>query len=69
MLQAVAKKKNSAAVMLGRLGGKARARSLTPEERSQSARKAGKSRIHALSAEERAKIAKLAAQARWSKKK
>jgi hypothetical protein len=37
----MAKRKNSAAVALGKRGGKARAQKLTPEERSESARKAG----------------------------
>ena len=36
--------KNSAAVELGRLGGKARARKLTPEQRREAARKAVKAR-------------------------
>ncbi len=44
------KVKNPAAVALGRLGGlkggKARARSLTPEERSEAARKAVNARWH-----------------------
>jgi hypothetical protein len=43
-----AKKKNPAAVALGRLGGlkggKARARKLSPEERSEIARQGGKNR-------------------------
>jgi hypothetical protein len=36
--------KNAAAVALGRKGGQARAKKLTPEERSQSARKAVEAR-------------------------
>jgi hypothetical protein len=36
--------KNSAAVELGRRGGKARARKLTPEERREAARKAVEAR-------------------------
>ena len=36
--------KNSAAVELGRLGGKARARKLTPEQRQEAARKAVEAR-------------------------
>ena len=36
--------KNSAAVELGRKGGKARARKLTPEERTEAARKAVEAR-------------------------
>ena len=38
----MAKRKNPAAVALGRKGGKARMTKLTPEERSEIARKAGK---------------------------
>jgi general stress protein YciG len=38
----MAKKKNPAAVALGRKGGKARLKTMTPEERSEIARKAGK---------------------------
>jgi len=37
----MAKRKNPAAVALGRKGGKNRAKNLTPEERAESARKAG----------------------------
>ena len=37
----MAKRKNPAAVALGKRGGKARANKLTPEQRSESARKAG----------------------------
>jgi hypothetical protein len=36
--------KNKAAVELGRRGGKARAKSLTPDQRKKSARKAARSR-------------------------
>jgi hypothetical protein len=66
-------KKNPNAVALGKLGGKATAASLTPEERSESARKAGlvgsKARKEALTPEQRSKIARKAAKARWAKKK
>lgn len=37
----MAKRKNPAAVALGRRGGKARAQKLTPKQRAESARKAG----------------------------
>jgi hypothetical protein len=37
-------KKNSAAASLGRLGGKARAKKLTREQRKESAKKAAKAR-------------------------
>jgi len=37
----VARRKNPAAVALGKRGGKARAQKLTAEQRSESARKAG----------------------------
>lgn len=69
ILTPMAKKKNAAAVALGKLGGKARARSLSAAERSESARKAGKSRITSLTDYERAEIAKKAARARWAKRK
>jgi hypothetical protein len=36
--------KNAAAVALGRMGGKARAKGLTPKKRSESAKKAAKAR-------------------------
>ena len=38
------RKKNAAAASLGKLGGKARARKLTAEQRKESARKAAKAR-------------------------
>jgi hypothetical protein len=40
----MAKKKDTAAVQLGRKGGKATAKKLTPEERSEAARKAAQAR-------------------------
>ena len=49
----MAKKKNPAAVALGRLGGK----------------KSAAARMEKLTPQERSKIAKHAAQARWGKKK
>ncbi len=67
----MAKKKNEAAVALGALGGKARAKKLTDEERSESARKAVKARWGKKTAEERSeyarKISKAAAKARKKK--
>jgi hypothetical protein len=39
---AMAKRKDPAAVALGRKGGKARLTTMTPEERSEHARRAGK---------------------------
>jgi hypothetical protein len=62
-------KKNPHAVALGKLGGKARAESLSVDELSRIGRKAGKARIQKLSPEERSKIASLAAKARWEKKR
>jgi len=63
------KKKNPAAVALGKLGGakggKARAANLSPEERSRSAAYAAKARARKLSAEDRRKIARKASLARW----
>jgi len=62
-------KKHPGAVALGRLGGKARAKALSKEKRSELARKAGKARLKTISAEERSAIARGAVQARWAKKK
>jgi hypothetical protein len=50
------------------LGGVARAKSLTPEEREESARKAGKARLTTMTAKQRREVAKKAAAARWAKK-
>ena len=54
----MAKKKNEAAVALGALGGKARAKKLTDEERSEAARKAVKARWGKTTAEERSEYAR-----------
>jgi hypothetical protein len=54
---------------LARLGGKARAASMTPAERRELASKAGQARSDALSADERSRIAKRAVQARERKRK
>ena len=62
-------KKNPNAVALGKLGGRARAASLSAKERSESAKKAGKARSEKLSAAERSRIATLAVQARERKRK
>jgi hypothetical protein len=68
----VARRKNPAAVQLGKLGGKARAKKLSAEELSKIARKAGevggKARAEALSKTRRQEIAKKAAAARWKDK-
>ncbi len=68
-------KKNPHAVALGKLGGpkggRARAKSLTPEQLSAIATKGGKAggpaRAKALSAKKRSEISRKAAEARWSK--
>lgn len=64
--------KNRAAVALGKLGGKARARALTPEALSEIGRMGGgvggAARAAALTPEQRAEIARKAAAARWAKK-
>jgi hypothetical protein len=60
------KVKNPHAMALGKLGGEARAESLSQKERSQSAANAGKARFEKLSAAERSKIARRAAKARWA---
>lgn len=63
------KKKNPHAVALGKLGGKARAKKLTPEQIAASASKAGKAggpaRAASLTAAERRAIAQKAAAKRW----
>ncbi len=69
MISTMRAKKNPNAVALGKLGGKARAASLSATERSESASKAGKARSKKLSAAERSRIAKLAVQARERKRK
>ena len=57
---------------IGRLGGLARAESLSPEQRSESSRKAGRvggrARAAKLTAKQRKAIAKKAAAVRWGKK-
>ena len=64
-------RKNAAAVSLGRLGGKARARVLSADEQSAIGRKAGiaggKARAEALTKQQRVKIARKAAAARWKR--
>jgi len=69
MIAGMTAKKNPNAVALGKLGGKARAASLSATERSEAASKAGKARSEKLSAAERSRIAKLAVQARERKRK
>jgi hypothetical protein len=61
-------KKNPAAVTLGRLGGKARAKSLSKSERIAGAEKAVAARNKKLSPARRSEIARLAAQARHNRK-
>jgi len=65
----MAGKKNPNAVALGKLGGKARAGSLAPAERSAIAKKAVAARNAKLSAAERSRIARLAVQARERQRK
>jgi hypothetical protein len=62
-------KKNANAVALGRLGGIARASSLSKAERSAIAKKAAAARNASLSAADRTRIAKLAVKARERKRK
>ena len=50
-------------------GGKARAKALTPEERSAATRKAALARWKKVSREERRNIARKAAQSRWRKER
>jgi len=65
------KKKDPAAVALGRRGGlkggKARMAQLTPEERSTLARKAGIARTAKLTPKRRSELARKAVIARWAK--
>jgi hypothetical protein len=73
----VAKKKNPAAVALGRLGGKvggkARMEGMSAEERTEFASKGGavggRARADKLSSKRRTEIARNAAAARWAKTK
>jgi hypothetical protein len=69
MMRSMAVKKNPNAVALGKLGGIARASSLTHAERSDIAKKAAAARNASLSAEKRTQIAKLAVKAREQKRK
>ena len=66
-------RKNPHAVALGQLGGKAAAKSRTPAERQEFAKRAGlmggPARAEKLSAKRRSEIARKAAQARWGKSK
>lgn len=62
-------KKNPNAVALGKLGGIARASSLSKAERSAIAKKAAAARNASLSAAERMRIAKLGVAAREQKRK
>jgi hypothetical protein len=61
--------KTEAAKLLGRLGGKARAKNLSAEHLSQIGRLGVTNRNRKLSAAERKKIAKRAARARWGEEK
>jgi hypothetical protein len=63
------KTKNPAAVELGRLGGKARAKALTREQRQEIAKKALKAAKEArdkMTPAERTRIARKAARTRWA---
>jgi general stress protein YciG len=66
-------RKNPHAVALGRMGGKARAEALTPEELAnigkKGGKKGGKARAQALTPEQRSEISRKAAAARWAKRK
>lgn len=54
---------NPHASALGKLGGAARSKKLTPEQRSEVAKKAGLARMQKLSAEQRKRIAALGGRA------
>jgi hypothetical protein len=66
-------KKSESAALLGKLGGKARVRNLTPEELSAANQKASRAaavaRMKKISPKKRSKLAKQAAVARWAKQK
>jgi hypothetical protein len=64
----MAKSKNPAAVQLGALGGKARAKSLTADERSAIAKRGAEARAKKLSRAERKRIAMLGVRARQAKR-
>jgi hypothetical protein len=53
----------------GRLGGKARAKNLSPKRLSEIGKKANAARNKALSREERKRLARRAVRARWAKAK
>jgi hypothetical protein len=59
--------KNQAAVVLGSLGGKARAARLSREDMSRIARKGVRARMKNTSPQRRKEIAQKAAAARWAK--
>ena len=61
-------KRNPHAVALGKLGGKARAATLSESERKAIASNAGKARSSKLTKAERVRIAKLAVKAREEKR-
>jgi hypothetical protein len=65
----MATKKNPAAVAMGKLGGAARAKSLTPTQRSEIARMGAMARAKKLSAAKLKQIAMLGVKARWGKRK
>jgi hypothetical protein len=62
------KRKNPAAVALGKLGGKARAKSLSPGKRSKIAKMGAAARAKKLSAAKRKRIAMLGVKARRAKR-
>jgi hypothetical protein len=62
------RRKNPAAVSLGRRGGNARAKALEPERRREIAQQAGAARFESLTPAQRTALAKKAARARWKKK-
>jgi len=61
--------KNPHAVALGKLGGKARAQSTSPEQRKEWARLGGRARAENLTAADRKRIAKQAVAARERKRR
>ena len=68
-MECMGRKKNPHAQALGSLGGKARAKNLSAEERAEIARQGGRARFAKMSAEERSRYAKRLVAARERKRR
>jgi hypothetical protein len=69
MAKSKTKQKNLAAVELGRLGGKARAKALSDDELKRIASEAGKHSRKGMTPKRKRAIARKAARARWAKER